>query len=319
MPRNAASVYSLPAGNPVIPGTTITTTWANTTLDDIALALTNSLSTDGSTATVSLANKTLQNAVSLTLTTPLAIASGGTGASTAAGARTNLGVQPLDADLTAIAALATSGFPARIAADTWAMRFISGTANKITVSNQDGIAGNPTITIPDAVTLVTPTVTSSINLTGGQITFPSTQVPSAGANVLDDYEEGSWTPTLTFATPGNLAVTYNLRQAQYTKIGNLVNVTMRVQTATFTHTTASGVCQISGLPFSVVSNSACQSTCWTGITKAIYTDYSWNMVASSTTTNFICSASAAALSQPTATDMPTGGTVEFSSSGQYMV
>lgn len=47
MPRSSGT-YTLPAGNPVVTGTTITSTWANTTLSDIATALTNSVATDGS-------------------------------------------------------------------------------------------------------------------------------------------------------------------------------------------------------------------------------------------------------------------------------
>jgi hypothetical protein len=42
-------VYSLPAGNPVTTATTISSTWANNTLTDIANALTGSLSSDGQT------------------------------------------------------------------------------------------------------------------------------------------------------------------------------------------------------------------------------------------------------------------------------
>jgi len=45
--RNTAGVYSLPAGNPVVSGTTITSTWANGTLSDIKGEITNSLSRDG--------------------------------------------------------------------------------------------------------------------------------------------------------------------------------------------------------------------------------------------------------------------------------
>ena len=40
MSRNGSGTYSLPAGNPVVTATTITSTWANTTLSDIANALT---------------------------------------------------------------------------------------------------------------------------------------------------------------------------------------------------------------------------------------------------------------------------------------
>jgi len=47
MPRNASGTYTLPSGNPVVAGTTIEASWANTTLDDVANELTNSLSRTG--------------------------------------------------------------------------------------------------------------------------------------------------------------------------------------------------------------------------------------------------------------------------------
>lgn len=49
MPRNGSGTYSLPVGNPVVTGTTISSTWANNTLTDIANALTGSLTADGQT------------------------------------------------------------------------------------------------------------------------------------------------------------------------------------------------------------------------------------------------------------------------------
>lgn len=49
MSRNGSGVYSLPAGNPVVTGTVITSTWANNTLTDIASALTGSIAADGQT------------------------------------------------------------------------------------------------------------------------------------------------------------------------------------------------------------------------------------------------------------------------------
>lgn len=45
--RNSSGTYALPAGNPVIPGTPISSTWANTTLADIANGLTESLDRQG--------------------------------------------------------------------------------------------------------------------------------------------------------------------------------------------------------------------------------------------------------------------------------
>lgn len=47
MPRNASGIYTLPGGNPVTPGDVIEAAWANTTLEDVADALTNSLSRTG--------------------------------------------------------------------------------------------------------------------------------------------------------------------------------------------------------------------------------------------------------------------------------
>ena len=49
MSRNGSGVYSLPATNPVVPGSTISTTWANGTMNDIAAALTGSVAADGQT------------------------------------------------------------------------------------------------------------------------------------------------------------------------------------------------------------------------------------------------------------------------------
>ncbi|MBI4719258.1 MAG: hypothetical protein HY763_15785 [Planctomycetes bacterium] len=101
----------------------------------------------------------------------VAVADGGTGASTAGAARSNLGlaigsdVQAHDADLDALAAISATGLIARTGAGTAVVRTITGTANKVSVTSGDGVSGNPTITIPDSATLVTPTITSFVNAT----------------------------------------------------------------------------------------------------------------------------------------------------------
>jgi hypothetical protein len=63
------------------------------------------------------------------------------------------GAAALDADLVAIAALTGTGHAVRTAADTWALRTITGTGSQITVTNGDGTAGNPTISLPVTVQL----------------------------------------------------------------------------------------------------------------------------------------------------------------------
>jgi hypothetical protein len=55
------------------------------------------------------------------------------------------------------------------------------------------------------------------------ITFPATQVPSADANTLDDYEEGTYTVTLT-PTGGSMTMDANRNTFQYVKIGRMVHV-----------------------------------------------------------------------------------------------
>jgi len=52
MARNGSGVYTLPAGNPVVTGTTISSTWANNTLNDLGNAMTASLAYDGQTTPV---------------------------------------------------------------------------------------------------------------------------------------------------------------------------------------------------------------------------------------------------------------------------
>jgi hypothetical protein len=65
----------------------------------------------------------------------------------AADARTAISAQQSDATLTALAAYNTNGIIAQTAADTFAGRTITGTANQITVADGDGVAGNPTLSL----------------------------------------------------------------------------------------------------------------------------------------------------------------------------
>lgn len=71
-------------------------------------------------------------------------------------------------DLAALEGLASNGLIARTATDTMAVRTITGTANQISVSNGDGVSGNPTLSLDADV--VTATITFIIDGGGSTIT-----------------------------------------------------------------------------------------------------------------------------------------------------
>ena len=84
----------------------------------------------------------------------------------------------------------------------------------------------------------------------GQIAFPATQAASAGANVLDDYEEGDWTPAVTFGG-GNTGITYTNQLGKYVKIGRFVALTGLLQLSSKGSST--GNAALTGLPFTIGS------------------------------------------------------------------
>lgn len=115
--------------------------------------------------------------------------------------------QPLDTDLTNIAALTAAGLLVRTSGTTWAHRTITGTAGQITVTNGDGVAGNPTITLPATITQAT--------------TFSSLLTSQAGVAV-----GGALTGATTGAFSGNVTVGGTLTgMTNVTGTGNLVLAT----------------------------------------------------------------------------------------------
>lgn len=87
----------------------------------------------------------------------------------------------------------------------------------------------------------------------------------------------SWTPVMSFDTPGTLAVTHSTQWGEYYRLGNLIIAYFNVAASVFTPGTASGNFLISGLPYAA---KAVTSGAWagslsvlTGITKASYTQF----------------------------------------------
>jgi hypothetical protein len=107
-----------------------------------------------------------------------------------------------------------------------------------------------TNSIAPSQTLVTPVISGLMDLQGGQIKFPSSQLPSSDANTLDDYEEGTWTPTVG----GN--ATYIARAGTYVKIGRLVYIDYLLR-VNILGTGSTSV--ISGLPFTAGAGSVPRS------------------------------------------------------------
>lgn len=89
--------------------------------------------------------------------------------------------------------------------------------------------------------------------TEGNAIFPATQVPSADPNTLDDYEEGSFTPSLKFGG-ASVGMTYGTQQGHYTKIGRQVFISIKIVLTAKGSST--GDATISGLPFTASSNNA---------------------------------------------------------------
>lgn len=94
--------------------------------------------------------------------------------------------------------------------------------------------------------------TGAVALSGGNvaadgvgIVFPSAQSASTDANTLDDYEEGTFTPTVFGGTSAG-AGTYSVQVGRYTKIGNRVTVDVYLN---WTNHTGTGDIRFGGLPF----------------------------------------------------------------------
>lgn len=134
----------------------------------------------------------------ITLAGTLAVANGGTGATSAANARTNLGlaigtnVQAWDADLDAIAALAgTSGLLRKTAANTWSLDTNSYLTGNQSISLSGDASGSGTTSI--AVTLANSGVTAG---TYTKVTVDAKGRVTAGAS-LASADLPTYTGTLT--------------------------------------------------------------------------------------------------------------------------
>lgn len=167
--------------------------------------------------------------------------------------------------------------------------------------------GTPTDYVPIVITA------AATNTLIGRNTYdgPTTTYTDGGATTYFDYQQFTWTPVLTFATPGDLSVTYTDQRGIYVRLGRLLFVYFDIVTSGFTHTTASGNLNITGLP---LTNGLAYSmrggpVAFQGITKANYTQFGATIASGASTMTVNASGSGQPTASVTAADMPTGGTV----------
>jgi hypothetical protein len=109
----------------------------------------------------------------------------------------------------------------------------------------------------------TPTFSGAIVFSGtpsvnAGLAFPATQAASGGANTLDDYEEGDWTPTIG-GSGGASGVTYGSQVGKYIKIGKLVHAWFDITLTA--EGTITGTAQIQSLPPSGVTVETAFGSC----------------------------------------------------------
>jgi len=121
-------------------------------------------------------------------------------------------------------------------------------------SNAPNGAAGTSITLTEQMRL---NKTGALVLAGGSttangvgVTFPATQSASTDANTLDDYEEGTWTPSLKFG--GNSVGQAGAFEGNYVKVGKMVTCNGRIILSAKGSST--GAASITGLPFTTAAS-----------------------------------------------------------------
>jgi len=107
------------------------------------------------------------------------------------------------------------------------------------------------------------------------IVFQATQSASSNVNALDDYEEGTWTPTYYYDYNSSVTGITTITKARYVKVGNIVTCYFDIDWAGSGGNSYNTGIEISGLPFT--PNSIYDDT-HGGVTGGYHTKYSWSYI-----------------------------------------
>jgi hypothetical protein len=177
--------------------------------------------------------------------------------------RTTLGlaigtdVQAFDADLSAIAALSSTGIAARTASNTWAQRTIAA-GTGIGVTDGDGVSGNPTVAITDSELLAIAGLSSAADTI--------IQFTGSGTAQVVNFKFGTYSPTYTGVA--NITTAAGAATLNYIRFGDKVVV---FGIATPTPTAAADTTTTMRISLPIASNftttSDCAGTATTGVTQ----------------------------------------------------
>lgn len=130
--------------------------------------------------------------------------------------------QPPSGELTAISALSSTGIMVRTGASAYALRALAGAANQISVTNPDGVAGNPTVALaanpvlPGTSGFVPPIGTTALRPTGTALTQAQTRF-NTDSSALEYYDGAAWKTVLatsaTYSGPARWFAAYSTSSA----------------------------------------------------------------------------------------------------------
>ncbi len=165
---------------------------------------------------------------------------------------------------------------------------------------------------------LSPTITDAgiITLTSGALKFPATEIVSGDVNTLDDYQRGTWTPSITFG--GNaVSVVYSAQDGSYTKVGDRVAFNCHVEISNLGSST--GDAKIIGLPFTSKGPNNKGYACALGLSNVGYNGYPQARVRENATSIDLSEQPAASGAQTTLTEGNMDATCTIRISGQYKV